>query len=93
MFIITIIYYNYCLLCFLLLIPHKSVPKDNELAEERNEPGELPRTDIIGKQTLKHREYCTTENSHHKHARSLGSIFLQAIHRQSKDATPHHTMK
>lgn len=29
-------------LYLLLLIPHKSIPKDNELAEERNEPGKLP---------------------------------------------------
>ena len=26
------------------------------------------------------------KNSHHEQARSLGSIFLQAIHRQSKNA-------
>ncbi len=26
----------------LLLITHKSIPEDDELAEERNEPGELP---------------------------------------------------
>ena len=33
--------YRY-LLCFLLLITHKSVPEDDELTDERNEPGELP---------------------------------------------------
>ena len=33
--------YSY-LLCFLLLITHKSVPEDNELTDERNKPGKLP---------------------------------------------------
>ena len=40
-YILLFMSYRY-LLSLLLFVAHKSVPKNNELAEERNEPGKLP---------------------------------------------------